>query len=68
MIFILLSAAPVQAVIIEGGDGTGNTSVPADSLGDPGWSNVGHGNDSCVYLGNRWVLTCAARRRRQHRL
>jgi autotransporter-associated beta strand protein len=54
-----LLAPSVRAVIIEGGDGKGNTTAPADAIGDPGWANVGHGNASCVYLGNRWVLTCA---------
>jgi autotransporter-associated beta strand protein len=51
-------AARVQAVIIKGGDGTGNTTAPSDAIGCPGWSYVGHGNYSAVYLGNGWVLTC----------
>jgi autotransporter-associated beta strand protein len=55
---LVFLAAPLQAVIINGGDGTGNTTAPADSLGDPGWAYVGHGNYSSVYLGNNWVLTC----------
>jgi autotransporter-associated beta strand protein len=59
IVFVAFPGASAQAVIIEGGDGSGNTTVPADSLGDPGWANVGHGNNSSVYLGNRWVLTCA---------
>jgi autotransporter-associated beta strand protein len=59
IVFLALSPALARAVIIQGGDGTGNASAPADSLGDPGWANVGRGNHSCVYLGNRWVLTCA---------
>ena len=44
-----------MGVIISSGDGSGNTTAPAD---DPGWSNVGaRGSLSGVYLGNRWVLT-----------
>jgi autotransporter-associated beta strand protein len=54
-----VSAGALPAVIIEGGDGTGNTTAPADAIGNPGWANVGRGNDSSVYLGNRWVLTAA---------
>jgi hypothetical protein len=45
------------AVVIAGGDGLGNTNAPVD---DPGWANVGQfniGQNSAVYLGNRWVLT-----------
>ncbi|MCC6124613.1 MAG: autotransporter-associated beta strand repeat-containing protein [Pirellulales bacterium] len=57
--FLAFSTASVRAVIVAGGDGTGNAAPPADALGDPGWANVGRGNHSCVYLGNRWVLTCA---------
>jgi hypothetical protein len=46
-------AAP--AVIIDSGDGTGNTSAPAP---DPGWDYVGSCNGlTCVYLGHGWVLT-----------
>jgi autotransporter-associated beta strand protein len=59
LILMSASASALQAVIIEGGDGTGNTSAPADALGNPGWANVGRGNCSSVYLGNRWVLTAA---------
>ncbi|MCX7819447.1 MAG: trypsin-like peptidase domain-containing protein [Kiritimatiellae bacterium] len=46
-----------RAVVIAGGDGLGNTNAPPD---DPGWANVGQfnvGQNSAVYLGNRWVLT-----------
>jgi hypothetical protein len=54
---ILASVGSASGVIIAGGDGTGNTSAPAD---DPGWANVGELNgDSCVYLGNGWVLTAS---------
>jgi hypothetical protein len=51
----LLSAHPAPAVIIDSGDGTGNTSPPAD---DPGWANVGRVNGlNAVYLGYGWVIT-----------
>jgi hypothetical protein len=44
-----------QAVLIETGDGSGNTTAPPD---DPGWANVGErSNLTVVYLGRRWVLT-----------
>jgi hypothetical protein len=50
---LLASSAP--AVIIDSGDGTGNTSAPSH---DPGFDNVGlRGGLSAVYLGNGWVLT-----------
>ena len=55
----LLGAAPGHAVIITTGDGTGNTTAPAD---DPGWANVGTlatGSLTVIYLGNGWVLTAA---------
>jgi hypothetical protein len=46
---------PAHAVIIDSGDGTGNTSPPAD---DPGWAHVGiRGGTTAIYLGNGWVLT-----------
>jgi hypothetical protein len=46
---------PALAVVIDTGDGTGNTSAPAD---DPGWANVGKiGTLTGVYLGDGWVLT-----------
>ena len=42
-------------MIIASGDGTGNTTAPAD---DPGFANVGNrGGLTGVYLGRRWVLT-----------
>jgi len=48
-------AGAARAVIIATGDGTGNTSAPAD---DPGWANVGtRGGLTAIYLGNGWVLT-----------
>jgi hypothetical protein len=52
---LFASATSAQAVIIAGGDGSGNISAPSD---DPGWANVGRVNSSsCVYLGNGWVIT-----------
>jgi hypothetical protein len=44
------------ALILDRGDGLGNTTAPED---DPGWANIGHhlGSPSVVYLGNRWILT-----------
>jgi len=43
------------AVVIDSGDGAGNTSPPTD---DPGLANVGTiGTHAGVYLGNGWVLT-----------
>ncbi len=53
----LLPAFTARAVVIAGGDGLGNTNAPSDN---PGWANVGQfntGQNSAVYLGNRWVLT-----------
>ena len=42
-------------MIIASGDGTGNTTAPAD---DPGFAHVGNrGGLTGVYLGRRWVLT-----------
>jgi autotransporter-associated beta strand protein len=49
-----LPAESLQALVVS--DGTGNTTAPADALGDPGWANVGLGPYSNVYLGNGWVL------------
>jgi hypothetical protein len=46
---------PALAVVIDTGDGTGNTTAPPD---DPGWANVGTiGGLTGVYLGYGWVLT-----------
>ena len=57
-VLALCAATPfgdASAVLIESGDGSGNTSAPAD---DPGWAHVGTRNNlSVVYLGRRWVLT-----------
>lgn len=47
--------APADAVIIDSGDGTGNTTAPPD---DPGWDNVGTKSGlTVVYLRNGWVIT-----------
>lgn len=55
VLLALAWGAPASAVIIASGDGTGNTSAPAD---DPGWANVVKlGGLTGVYLGNGWVLT-----------
>jgi len=55
VIAMLMGAGPAGAVIIESGDGTGNTTAPPD---DPGWNNVAYrGRRSAVYLGDRWVIT-----------
>ncbi len=51
----LLLAPAGRAVLIDSGDGTGNTSAPPD---DPGWVYVGlRGPFTAVYLGDGWVLT-----------
>ena len=47
---------PGLALILDSGDGLGNSTAPED---DPGWQNVGQhlGSPSVVYLGKRWILT-----------
>lgn len=46
---------PAAALILDIGDGRGNTGPPPD---DPGWSNVAQrGFWSAVYLGRGWMLT-----------
>ena len=51
----LLLAVPAAALVIESGDGQGNTTAPAD---DPGWAYVGRVSGlSGIYLGNGWMLT-----------
>ena len=48
-------SGPADAVIIDSGDGTGNTTAPPD---DPGWDNVGTKSGlTVVYVRNGWVLT-----------
>lgn len=50
-----LAAGPAGAVLLSTGDGTGNTTAPAD---DPGFLNVGAaGSLTAVYLGDGWVIT-----------
>ena len=57
LLVTLLLSLPAAAVIIDSGDGTGNTTAPPD---DPGWDNVGVlGGAAVVYLRNGWVLTAA---------
>lgn len=54
-IVLCICVGSAEAVVIDSGDGTGNTTPPAD---DPGLVNVGTiGTHPAVYLGNRWVLT-----------
>lgn len=54
---LAIVARPSSAVVIRGGDGSGNTTAPGD---DPGWAYVGsRGIGGAVYLGWRWVLTAA---------
>ena len=53
----LALAQPAGAVIIDSGDGTGNTSAPSP---DPGWTHVGlRSGLNGVYLGYGWVVTAA---------
>jgi hypothetical protein len=52
---VILAATSASAVLIDSGDGTGNTTAPAD---DPGWSNIGSKSGlGVVYLRNGWVIT-----------
>lgn len=52
-----LAPSNALAVVIKDGDGTGNTSPPAD---DPGVGHVGtFGSESGVYLGNGWVISAS---------
>ncbi|MFK7896756.1 MAG: trypsin-like serine protease [Myxococcota bacterium] len=54
---LLLTPAPVEAVLIATGDGSGNTTAPSGAA-DPGFANVGSiGGLSGVYIRNGWVLT-----------
>src|SRR5215468_8288263 len=51
------AAAAASAVLIDSGDGYGNTTAPSP---DPGWSYVARfaqNSLSAVYLGNGWMLT-----------
>lgn len=51
-------AASAAAVVIDTGDGSGNTSPPGS---DPGFANIGDTQNSlsAVYLGDGWVMTAA---------
>ncbi len=52
---VLGLASPARAVIIDSGDGSGNTTAPVP---DPGWHNVGaRGAQTGIYLGGRFALT-----------
>jgi hypothetical protein len=54
---LLLLAFPAQAVIIDGPDGSANTTAPPN---DPGFAHVGRKQSlTAVYIGKRWVLTAA---------
>ena len=51
----LALAGSAAAVIIDSGDGSGNTTAPPD---DPGFAHVGKRSGlTAVYLGNGWVVT-----------
>jgi len=57
LLLSLLFTAPAQAVLIDSGDGTGNTTAPAD---DPGFDHLGtKGGTSVIYVGYGWVLSAA---------
>lgn len=53
----LCATLPARAVLIDSGDGTGNTTKPSD---DPGWSSSGRrGGLNAIHLGYGWVVTAA---------
>ncbi|MFP8878809.1 MAG: thrombospondin type 3 repeat-containing protein [Myxococcota bacterium] len=55
LILLLSLGNSAGAVLIDSGDGTGNTNAPSP---DPGWNHVAlRGPHTAVYLGNGWVLT-----------
>ncbi len=56
LLTLLCLAAPSPAVVIDSGDGSGNTTMPVP---DPGWDYVAArgGSLTAVYLGDGWVLT-----------
>ena len=64
LLALCASAAPVTAVVLLGGDGSGNTTAPAGAA-DPGFANVGRrlvtinniSDATAIYLGNRWMIT-----------
>jgi len=52
---VLLTVPAVNAVVIDSGDGSGNTTAPAD---DPGFSHLGtRAGLTVIYVGNGWILT-----------
>jgi hypothetical protein len=54
-LLVLGLAAAAPAVLIDSGDGSGNTTAPVP---DPGWSHVGlRGGLTAVYLEDGWVIT-----------
>lgn len=54
---LLVLSSTSGAVLIDSGDGTGNTKAPTP---DPGWRNIGVANGLTVtYLGEGWVLSAA---------
>lgn len=54
-ILLCLLALPAPAVLIDSGDGTGNTTAPSPNSG---WDHIGlRGALSAVYVGNSYVLT-----------
>jgi cysteine-rich repeat protein len=57
LLLSLLLAAPVGAVLIDSGDGSGNTTAPPD---DPGFAYVGRKVSlTVIYVGYGWVLSAA---------
>ena len=58
LLLAFLTALPARAVLIDSGDGTGNTTAPAD---DPGWSSVGRTANGLngIHLGFGWIVTAA---------
>ncbi len=57
MLALAAFAAPAHALVIDSGDGQGNTTPPAD---DPGFVHVGRlGTLSVVYVGYGWVLSAS---------
>ncbi|MCE5278412.1 MAG: serine protease [Planctomycetaceae bacterium] len=56
-ICLFVAQPQAMAMVVRGGDGSGNTTTPVD---DPGWANVGLcGSGTAVYLGNGWVITAS---------
>jgi cysteine-rich repeat protein len=54
---LLTLGSTSSAVLIDSGDGTGNTTAPSP---DPGWRNIGVCNGlSVTYIGDGWVLSAA---------